>query len=120
LVSGNDSDTSTPATSSTTTRATTSRPVPPKTTVITAPPTARPTVTVAELRVGDCVEVQQNERVPGEPDTSYINIYRTPCQVRDGVARVDQIVSVESQCANSLILFNTAKTIFACISDFKG
>ena len=64
------------------------------------------------LRVGDCVEVQQNERVPGDPDTSYINIYRTPCQVRDGVARVDQIVSSESQCGGSLMLFNTNQFLY--------
>lgn len=110
------------ATVTSTATTTTSRFVPPptRTTVITAPPTTRPTVNVEDLRVGDCVEVQQKERVPGDPDTSYISIYRTPCQVRDGVARVDQVVSQESQCPGTLVLFNKDKTIFACVSDFKG
>ena len=48
---------------------------------------------VEELRVGDCVEVQQTEPVPGEPNTSSIFIYRTPCQVKDGVENVDSLVT---------------------------
>jgi hypothetical protein len=120
LLSGNGSD-STP-TAATTTTALTALPLPPpppRTTVITAPPTVRPTVSVEELRVGDCVEVQQNERVPGDPDSSYINIYRSPCQVRDGVARVDVITQNKNDCQR-LVLINQPETLFACVSDFKG
>ncbi|HXL62008.1 MAG TPA: DUF4190 domain-containing protein, partial [Mycobacterium sp.] len=37
------------------------------TTVVTAPPAQRPTVAVEDLRVGDCVEVQQTQPDPSKP-----------------------------------------------------
>jgi hypothetical protein len=121
LLSGHGSDSTATGTSTatTTTSAKPLPPPPPRTTIITAPPTERPTVRVEELRVGDCVEVQQNAPVPGEPNTSSIYIYRTPCQVRDGVENVDSIVANENACPG-LMLRNLTRTIFACVSDFKG
>jgi hypothetical protein len=107
---------STPATQ-TTTRA--APPPPPRTTVITPPPAQRPTVSVEELRVGDCVEVQQTQPDPIKgPDTNVILIFPVRCEVRDGVFRVDQILSTSS-CAGQT-LFNRQETIFACISDYRG
>jgi hypothetical protein len=119
LLLGNGSDTSTTTSSTATTTTKPLPPPPPKTTVITAPPSVRPTVHVEELRVGDCVEVQQTEPVPGEPNTSSIFIYRTPCQVKDGVENVDSLVTNENACPG-LMLMNTTRTLFACVSDFKG
>jgi hypothetical protein len=119
LLNDNGSDATTTTATTTTTTAASIPPPPPRTTVVTAPPTVRPTVSVEELRVGDCVEVQQNERVPGDPDSSYINIYRSPCQVRDGVARVDLITQNKNDCQR-LVLINQPETLFACVSDFKG
>ena len=67
---------------------------PPRTTVFTPPPAQRPTVTVEQLRVGDCVEVQQTQPDPSKgPDTNDILIFPVRCEVRDGVFRVDQILS---------------------------
>jgi hypothetical protein len=123
LLSDNGADSSptvaTPTTTTTTTRAKPAPPPPPRTTVITAPPTERPTVNVEELRVGDCVEVKQNEPTPGRPNTDFIVIYRTACQVRDGVLQVGQIASNQDACPG-YALFNPPETIFACVSDFKG
>lgn len=118
LVSTDDAA-STAATATTTTETTMAAP-PPRTTVITAPPPVRQSVTVGDLAVGDCVEVQQYERVPGDPNTTMINIYRTPCVVRDGVVHVDQLTSARGQCPTTLVISNPEDTIFACISDFKG
>lgn len=73
LLSGNGSpDTPAVASTTATTTTTTTRPAPPpppRTTVITAPPTERPTVTVEELHVGDCVELTQNEPDPNRENT---------------------------------------------------
>ncbi len=101
----------------TTTRA--APPPPPRTTVITPPPAQRPTVTVEELRVGDCVEVQQTQPDPTRgPETNIILIFPVRCEVRDGVFQVDQILSTSS-CPGQT-LFNRQETIFACISNYRG
>ena len=108
--------------SSTTATKTTTRaapPPPPRTTVITPPPVQRPTVRVEELRVGDCVEVQQTQPDPTKgPETDLILIFPVRCEVRDGVFRVDQILSTSS-CSGQT-LFNRQETIFACISNYRG
>lgn len=112
----------TPATTTTTTTTTTTRaaapPPPPRTTVITAPTTTRPTVKVEELRVGDCVEVEQTQPDPDDPGTNFVLIYRAQCEVRDGVMQVQQIVPTNT-CQNQN-LFNAEKTVFACIIDYRG
>ena len=92
---------------------------PPQTTVITPPPAQRPTVTVEQLRVGDCVEVQQTQPDPTRgPQTNIILIFPVRCEVRDGVFRVDQILSTDSCPVQTL--FNRQETIFACISSYRG
>lgn len=94
-------------------------PPPPRTTVFTPPPAQRPTVRVEQLRVGDCVEVQQNQPDPTRgPDTNVILIFPVGCEVRDGVFRVDQIISTDSCPVQAL--FNRQETIFACISSYRG
>ena len=85
--------------------------------MVTPPPAQRTTVNVVDLRVGDCVEVQQNEPVPGEPETDYIFIYRTNCQIRDGVLRVSEITSSAYACPG-YALISSDETVFACVSDF--
>ncbi|KZS51722.1 hypothetical protein A4G26_19930 [Mycobacterium kansasii] len=94
-------------------------PPPPRTTVITPPPAKRPSVTVDELRVGDCIEVQQQAPDPAERNADLALIYPTACQVRDGVLQVLQLLSTDS-CNTRSELWNRNKTIFACIADFKG
>ena len=93
-------------------------PPPPRTTVFTPPPAQRPTVRVEQLRVGDCVEVQQTQPEPGTPDTNIILIFPVRCEVRDGVFGVDQILSTDSCPVQAL--FNRQETIFACISTYRG
>ena len=111
------SDSSPSVASTTATSTTKAAPPPPRTTVITAPPSERPTVKVEDLQVGDCVEVQQREP-EGRPGTNIIYIYRAPCQVRDGIFRVD-LISARDECTVQT-LFNKAETLFACISSFRG
>ena len=113
LVTANGSNTATQTTTG-------AAPAPPtRTTVITPPPAKRPTVTVEQLRVGDCVEVQQTQPDPTRGrDTNLILIFPVRCEVRDGVFRVDQILSTDS-CPTQA-LFNRQETIFACISSFRG
>jgi len=105
-----------------TTTPTTPSPAPSvRTTVITPPPAARPTVLVKDLRVGDCVEIQQYapDTTANDPSANWIFIYRTPCEVRDGVFRVDQISAPNNAC-NGEYLNNPEKTIFACVTKFSG
>ena len=54
---------------------------------------------------------------PEGPETNVILIFPVRCEVRDGVFRVDQILST-SACPGQT-LFNK-QTVFACISDFRG
>jgi hypothetical protein len=89
------------------------------TTVITAPPPQRPTVTVEELRVGQCVEVQQFQPDPTRPGSQDVKIYLVRCEVRDGVFQVNLISSSEDQCTVR-VLANRANTLFACIVEFRG
>jgi hypothetical protein len=89
------------------------------TTVITAPPPTRPTIQVEDLRVGDCVEVQQIQPEPNRPGYQFGAFYPVSCQVRDGVFRVDQISSPTNTCPGR-VLINKTETIYACISPFKG
>ena len=89
------------------------------TTVITAPPPQRPTVTVEDLRVGQCVEVQQFQPDPTRPGSQDVKIYLVRCEVRDGVFQVNLITSAEDQCTVR-VLANRADTLFACISEFHG
>jgi hypothetical protein len=122
LLSGNGSDATPAATSTTpttTTIATAEPPPPPITTVITAPPTTRPTVQVEELSIGDCVEFKQTEPIPGEPEKDYTVIYRSPCVARDGVFQVIAMVESEHEC-HTRYLFNASRTLFACLTDFRG
>jgi hypothetical protein len=89
------------------------------TTVVTAPPPQRPTVTVEDLRVGQCVEVQQVQPDPTRPGSQDVKIYLVRCEVRDGVFQVSLITSSEDQCTVR-VLVNRANTLFACISEFRG
>ena len=73
-----------------------------------------------DLRVGDCVEVQQTEPDPTRgPDTNIINIFPVGCEVRDGVFIVDQVLSTRGGCPGQT-LFNKQETVFACISNYRG
>jgi hypothetical protein len=92
---------------------------PPVTTVITPPPAQRPTINVDQLRVGDCVEVQQNKPDPNQANTDFITVFPVRCEVREGVMQVTQILSTDS-CKSPSSLSNQRKTVFACIVDFKG
>lgn len=87
-------------------------------TVVTPPPRSRPTINVENLHLGDCVEIQDNEPAAGQPNTDYIFIYRVPCQVREGVFQVRQLVPTEDKCTTTNVIYNQARTVFACISDF--
>jgi hypothetical protein len=89
------------------------------TTVVTAPPPQRPTVTVEDLRVGQCVEVQQVQPDPTKPGSQDVKIYLVRCEVRDGVFQVNLVTSSEDQCTVR-VLANRANTLFACISEFRG
>jgi hypothetical protein len=65
------------------------------------------------------VEVQQTQPDPTKgADTNDILIFPVRCEVRDGVFRVDQILSTDSCPAQAL--FNRQETIFACISSYRG
>ena len=89
------------------------------TTVETAPPPQRPTVTVEDLRAGQCVEVQQFQPDPTKPGSQDVKVYLVRCEVREGVFQVNLITSSEDQC-NVRVVANRADTLFACISEFRG
>ena len=104
LITNTSESPSSPGETTATPRTSRASPPPPRTTV-TPPPAQRPTVTVEQLRVGDCVEVQQTQPDPTRgPETNVILIFPVRCEVRDGVFRVDQILST-SACPGQT-LFN--------------
>jgi hypothetical protein len=88
------------------------------TTVITPPAQGRPKVSVEDLRVGDCVEVQQTRPDPNRREDQDVNIYRVGCEQRDEVFRVTSITSPTNTC-NGRALINSTEVIFACISPLK-
>src|SRR5882757_1990581 len=106
-------------TQATPSRTATTAPPSVSTTVVTAPPPQRPTVAVEDLRVGDCVEVQQTQPDPTKPDYQDVKIYRVRCEVRDGVFQVSLIASSADQCTVRALI-NRKDTIFACIDEFRG
>jgi hypothetical protein len=89
-----------------------------QTTVITPAPPVRNTVSVEDLRAGDCVEIQQTEPDLNNADTQLIKIFPVHCEIRDGVFRVD-LISSTNPCTDEY-LTNRQGTVFACISRFKG
>ncbi|POX91140.1 DUF4190 domain-containing protein [Mycobacterium kansasii] len=90
------------------------------TSIVTAPSTTRPTFPVEDMRVGDCVEIQHLYPDPTNPDQTQISLfYSVPCEVRDGVFRVDKIATQRSQCPG-YALVNADETLFACVSNFRG
>jgi hypothetical protein len=91
---------------------------PPLTTVITAPPPVRETATLEELRVGECVEIQQTAPDPNEPGAQLVKAFPVACQERDGVFRVDQVSASTRACG--AYLTNEQESLFACISKFGG
>jgi hypothetical protein len=91
---------------------------PPLTTVITAPPLVQETATLEELRVGECVEIQQTAPDPNEPGAQLVKAFPVACQERDGVFRVDLVSASIGACG--AYLTNEQKSLFACISKFGG
>jgi hypothetical protein len=89
-----------------------------RSTVITPPPPGRPRVSVADLRVGDCVEIQKNQPDPTRPNTDQVYIYRTRCETRDGVFQVRQVGPNANQCPSGEYLSNDQETIFACFGKY--
>jgi Domain of unknown function (DUF4190) len=90
-----------------------------QTTVVTPAPPVRRTVTVENLRAGDCVEIQQTQPDPNNADSQLIKIYPVNCEGRDGVFRVDMVSSSTNPCSDEY-LANRTNTVFACITKFNG
>lgn len=85
-----------------------------RSTVITPPPRSRQRVSVAELRVGDCVEIQKNQPDPTRANTDQVYIYRARCEVRDGVFQVRRKGTNANQCPPGEYLTNDQENIVAC------
>jgi hypothetical protein len=88
-------------------------------TVITPASPVRTTVNVENLRMRDCIEIQQTQPYPYNADLQMIKIFPVTCDVRDGVFLVDLISSSNNPCTD-VFLVNVQNTVFACISKFKG
>lgn len=85
-----------------------------RSTVVTPPARGRPRVSVASLRVGDCVEIQKNQPDPTRPHADQVYIYRARCEVRDGIFQVSQKTTSADQCPPGEYLTNEQQTIVAC------
>jgi hypothetical protein len=83
-------------------------------TVITPPPQGRPRVSVANLRVGDCVEIQKTNQIRREPLPTRCAFSEPAVGVRDGVFQVRQLVPNANHCPAGEHLSNEQGTIFAC------
>lgn len=86
--------------------------------VIVPPAQGRPRVSVASLRVGDCVEIQKNEPDPTRRAADKVYIYRAHCEVGDGIFLVRQIASNAEQCPPGEYLADEQETIFACFVQY--
>lgn len=94
---------------------TTSAPAPGvRSTVITAPPSGRPRVSVANLHVGDCVQIQKNQPDPTRPNTDQVYVYRARCEARDGIFQVSRMARDAKQCPPGEYLANDEETVIAC------
>ncbi|MFY2861570.1 DUF4190 domain-containing protein [Mycobacterium sp. THU-M104] len=85
-----------------------------RSTVVTAPPSPRPRVNVADLHVGDCVEIQKNQPDPARPNTDQVYVYRSRCENHDGVFQVSKMTPDANQCPPGEYLANDEETIIAC------
>lgn len=85
-----------------------------RSTVITPPAQGRHRVSVANLHVGDCVEIQKNQPDPTRPRTDDVYIYRARCEVRDGVFQVSQKAASAGECPAGEYLTNEQQTVVAC------
>jgi hypothetical protein len=105
----------TPNTSSTTPRTS-----PPKTTTeVTPSPSTPGVVRVDDLKVGDCVEIQQAGPDPSRPGYDFIKIYASACQADDNIFHVDRIAARAEACPRTFLV-NSSETVFACVSRFTG
>jgi hypothetical protein len=85
-----------------------------RSTVVTPPAQSRPKVNVANLKVGDCVEIQKNQPDPNRPNTDQVYIYRARCEIRDGVFQVRQKGTNANECPPGEYLTNEQENIVAC------
>jgi Domain of unknown function (DUF4190) len=115
--------TSTTTTTTSTTNPTTSstpRTSPRTTTTVEPPSPSTPTmVRVDDLKVGDCVEVEQGGPDPNRPGYEFITIFSSACQVGDNIYQVDRIATRAEACPKTFLV-NRSETIFACVSRFTG
>jgi Domain of unknown function (DUF4190) len=124
--SGGISPSATTSTTTTTTQTTpnttspTPRTSPRKTTTeVTPSPSTPGMVRVDDLKVGDCVEVQQDGPDPSRPGYDFIKIYASACQAGDNIFHVDRIATRAEACPKAFLV-NGSETIFACVSSFTG
>jgi hypothetical protein len=109
--------TTTTTTSKTTTSKTTTKRSTPRTTVPEPPPQPQP-VHIADLRAGDCIQIEEHGASPNNPDATAVTMVRSKCLAIPGVYRVDQ-VSPTNVCTDQFIA-DADKTMFACISPYRG
>jgi hypothetical protein len=110
-----------PETTTTTTKRTPSST--PRTTIVTTPPVIPPsttpsTVSVEDLRVGDCVNIEKVRADPANPGLEFIKIYASACVAGATVYRVDQIVTRAGVCPQTFLV-NRSETVYACVSKFN-
>lgn len=97
----------------------TSSPRSTRTRTSTAPPRSR--ATVADLNSGDCVELQEGAPDSNSPGTTDVTIYKVGCETRGEIYQVLQIAPAEDQCpsATTSVLFNSTKTVYACMDRYR-
>lgn len=111
--------TTTTTTSKTTTSKTTTKRTTPRTTTTPPPPPVPQNVAVDDLRVGDCVRIEEHGADPDNPNAKAITITLTPCAPGPDIYHVDRVSKVEGTCPGDT-LYNTEKTTFVCVSLYRG
>ncbi|WP_232423320.1 DUF4190 domain-containing protein [Mycobacterium sp. 155] len=123
LVSHKNNSSSTTTTTTTTTSKTTMSKAPTKRstprTTVSAPPPVPQTVAVGDLRVGDCVRIQEFGTDPDNPNATAITITLAPCAPGPDVYHVDEVSKVQGTCPGDT-LYDTDKTTFVCVSQYRG
>lgn len=114
----NDTTTSKTTTKKTTTTRTTTKRSTPRSTA--PPPPPRPQqVTVDQLKVGDCVQIEEHGADRTDPNAKSISITMSMCLQIPGIYHVDRVTATEGTCPGDT-LFNTEKTTFVCVSPYRG
>lgn len=105
--------------SATTTRKSTKRSTTRSTPRSTPSETRQPLQSPADLKVGDCIEMEKLDSDPDDPGTTEVKVYLVQCEARDGVYQVQQILKYDETCPSGKSIGSPDADFRACYTDYR-